>query len=294
MDKKITVVTAFFDIGRENYEDIPRSKEKYFEYFKRWARIKNDLVFVCEKQIFADRVLQIRDEFGLREKTQVILVDSIDDIEPQLLRKLEEIEKDQCFLDFRLQKNATENIGRYNYVMMLKYYSMYLASIKANVGKQLAWIDFGFEHGGEVFEDENDYAFEWEYDFGDKVNLFRLPYEEKRPIFDVIKTLHPDSITGCLVEMPTILAKEFYEKIKGLYYELASIGLMDDDQLYLLWFSRRYPDLAVVKETSNWFMAISEYSNHQFKLKPPQVAPKPNIIKRILRKIYHIFKRKKG
>lgn len=290
MDNKITLVTAFFDIGRENFNEIPRSKEKYFDYFKRWARIKNELIFVCENQLFADRVLQIRDEYGLKDKTQVILTGNIEEIEPKLLKKMKEIEQDPYFLNFRLKKVWPENMANYNYVMFLKYYSMYLASIKGKVDtRYLAWIDFGFEHGGEVFEDESDYLFEWEYDFGDKVNIFRLPYEEKRPIFDVIRTIHPDSITGPIVISPTSLVKEFYEKLKGLYYSLADIGLMDDDQLYLLYFSRQYPEICEVKETSYWFMAISEYSNHQFKIKERKKA---GLFKRILRKIYHIFKRK--
>ena len=43
-----TLVSAFFSIGRENFKEIPRTNNQYIEYFKRWARIKNDLIFFCE------------------------------------------------------------------------------------------------------------------------------------------------------------------------------------------------------------------------------------------------------
>lgn len=36
-----TLVTAFFDIGRERFAKTPRSTSEYLGYFDRWARIKN-------------------------------------------------------------------------------------------------------------------------------------------------------------------------------------------------------------------------------------------------------------
>lgn len=41
---ELTIVTAFFDIGRKNLKDAPRSNQKYAEFFKFWARIKNKIV----------------------------------------------------------------------------------------------------------------------------------------------------------------------------------------------------------------------------------------------------------
>lgn len=42
MRKEITIVTAFFDIDRSNWQgEMQRSNDKYVEFFKFWARIKN-------------------------------------------------------------------------------------------------------------------------------------------------------------------------------------------------------------------------------------------------------------
>ena len=40
----ITIVSAFFDCGRGNLDYQTRKNEKYIEYFKFWARIKNPLI----------------------------------------------------------------------------------------------------------------------------------------------------------------------------------------------------------------------------------------------------------
>jgi len=288
MDNKITLVTAFFDIGREKFKFIPRDKEKYFEYFKRWARMQNELVFVCENQVFADRVLEIRDEFNLKDKTHVILIDNIENIEPELLFELKKVESSQEFKNFRIEE-ATENNAMYNYVVFLKFYCLKIAKEKGYIKtKYCSWIDFGFEHGGEVFEDENDYNFEWEFDFGDKINLFRLPYEEKRPIFEVCRTIHPDSMTAGTFVVPNKKIDFFYDEIKKLYFNLAELGLMDDDQLYLLWFSRKFQNDVKVNVISYWFMQLNEYSNHKFKMKQPK---KRTFWQKVKSKLKRIFKK---
>ena len=75
---EITLVTAFFDIGREGFVSIPRSNEKYFNYFRFWSRIKNNLIVYTDSES-RDKVLQIRKEFNLEDKTKVIVIDDIYD-----------------------------------------------------------------------------------------------------------------------------------------------------------------------------------------------------------------------
>ena len=44
--EEITLVTDFFDIGRgqDKNKDLRRTAQRYFDEFKRWARIQNTLV----------------------------------------------------------------------------------------------------------------------------------------------------------------------------------------------------------------------------------------------------------
>ena len=88
----ITLVSAFFDIGREKYNFLPRSKEKYVNDFKRWARIQNDLIFYCDNKVIGDTVMEIRKSFG-REKNTTVIVNDIFEVDPILLKQMEEVEK---------------------------------------------------------------------------------------------------------------------------------------------------------------------------------------------------------
>ena len=73
----ITIVTAFFDIGRgrlpkeKHGRVLPhyqhRSVDTYFEFFKNLARLKNDLV-VYTTEDFVDRIVEIRTSYGLEDK----------------------------------------------------------------------------------------------------------------------------------------------------------------------------------------------------------------------------------
>lgn len=285
----ITLVSAFFDIGREKYEVLPRSKEKYINDFKRWARIKNDLIFYCDNKVIGDIVFDIRKEFGLESKTQIVVKD-IFNVEPELLKQMEKIENDKFFVDFRTEKNIAENKANYNYVMLMKYYCVFDATNYASdPNTQLVWFDFGYEHGGETFTDENAYSFTWDYDFGGKVTLFRLPYEEQRPVFEVCRTVHPDSMMGAPVVIPYSLAEEYWLCIKTAMQSLCNVGLMDDDQLLLLMSSRMMPKEKLQVLKSYWFEPIKDFGGSHFVLKPS--PKKPSIITRGLRKIKRIFKK---
>ena len=39
--EEITFVTAFFDIGRENYSAVPRSNQKYYDYLEKEGKLES-------------------------------------------------------------------------------------------------------------------------------------------------------------------------------------------------------------------------------------------------------------
>ena len=71
---KITLISAFFDIGRANFTntEYTRTNEKYFEYFKFWARMKNDLVVYTDSNS-SKYVRDIRNKQQLLKLTIYIL-----------------------------------------------------------------------------------------------------------------------------------------------------------------------------------------------------------------------------
>lgn len=83
----ITLVTAFFDIGREEWKGFSRGREKYLDYFAHWARLKNPLVVYTDSQM-AESVLSVRKQFGLQDRTHVIVIDDVETVAPDCCDKI--------------------------------------------------------------------------------------------------------------------------------------------------------------------------------------------------------------
>lgn len=292
MTDKITIVTGFFDIGRKDYKEIPRTNQQYIEYFKRWARIKNELVCYVETEELKNTVLNIRAEFGLKEKTRVVIVDKIFDAEPELLEKMTKVENDINYLNFRLRKEAPENKARYNYIMLMKLYCLKDAAQNYVKDGFVAWLDFGWEHGGKAYMYEEDYNFEWKYAFDEgKATIFFIPPLTTVPIFEMVRTLGPDCLMGAPLVVDYKVADQFYNTTISAAGMLADIGLIDDDQLIFTYVARTCPELISLKE-SYWFHPIKDYGGSHFRVKPPAKKTFVQKIKNLIKKIFHI--RRKG
>ena len=60
MDKELTLITAYFDIGRGEFDgNYARGNNKYIDYFKFWARMKNDVIIYKQAE-FKDVSFDIR------------------------------------------------------------------------------------------------------------------------------------------------------------------------------------------------------------------------------------------
>lgn len=260
--ESVTLVSAFFDIGRENFQSYPRSQRKYFRHFRRWARIKNKLIVFCQNKIIKRKILEIRSGYDLEKETKVFVIKDFFSIEKDKLNKMRRISNSSHFLDFRIKKNATENIAEYNYINLMKAYFMYRAGLEVVINTDnVAWIDFGFDHGGELYSFEEDWSFFLKCDTFNKVSLFYLPPKlDKRPMFEIIRKLYPDSITGSFFICPRKLLGSFWASVRESWDCVLDLGLMDDDQPILLLASRNKPKLFNARQ-SDWFLPIKQYCN---------------------------------
>ncbi len=254
--KEITVVTAFFDIGRDKFKAIPRDNSKYFNNFKFWARLQNNLIVYTSSE-FEKEIYQIREEFGMKDKTKVIVIDDITNIEPMIYKRMIEVSKNKHFINFRFLPNATSNIPLYSYLMLLKSWFMSDAVNKNLTTDLVAWIDFGFNHGGDLYINPKDFAFEWKYEFTNKIHLFYYKELDEKPIFETVRRLN-DSIMGCLIVVPQKLCGELWQLNKDAMITLNKVGLSDDDQLIQLMSYRENPSIFEIEE-SEWFLPIKTY-----------------------------------
>ena len=281
---KITIVTAFFDIGRKDFKELPRSNDKYLEYFKFWARIKNDLVIYTDS-VMGPKAMKVREEFGLKDKTKLVIIDDISTIDKELLERMQTIDGSKSFLNFRYNPNATENNGFYNYVMLLKAWCIKDAADKGVKG-QIAWLDFGYNHGGKRFIDPLDFDFEWKYDFGNKITCFALKEDDGEPIFKKIQSLEP-TIMGAPFIVPSEYANTLWELEKECMNELIDVGFTDDDQLIMLMAYRKNKEMFDIK-ISDWFMPIRDFGGTHLKYKELFQAKK-NLLYR-----YRVIKRNRN
>lgn len=61
---ELTIVTAYFDIGRESFKGYERGNSKYINYFRFWARMKNNLIVYTSLE-FKNEIEEIRKKFWI-------------------------------------------------------------------------------------------------------------------------------------------------------------------------------------------------------------------------------------
>lgn len=259
--KDIVLVSAFFDIGRENVTYNSRTKDQYFYYFDFWARINNNLIIYCNSND-KDKVFSIRAKYGLEQKTSIIVIDDIYSLEKDIFLRMCSVERDVGFSKNRYSELAIENNAKYDYVMLLKFWLLADAGKKVDSNTQLVWFDFGFNHGGELYIDSNDFDFLWEYDFSNKINIFALDHPDHNSAFENL-IFQKVSIQGSPIIVPQDKAPVLWELMKEVCNALLDIGCIDSDQELLLILYKKHREMFDV-HVCRFFEPIMLFSNHKF------------------------------
>ncbi|MEA5007118.1 WlaTC/HtrL family glycosyltransferase [Clostridium tyrobutyricum] len=292
--KEITIVTAFLDIGRGKFKNTPfvRTNEQYFNYFKFWARMKNKLIVYTDSEN-EKRIKDIRQEFGLANKTIVIVIDNVYDIEYSIYQHMLKVSENTQFKNFRYFPNAMSNRANYDYIMLMKYWCMNNAVEKNLANGMVAWIDFGFNHGGKCYVKPEEFDFEWKYNFDTKIHLFSL--QELDSVSGVLSLQFLfDSIMGCLLICPSEYCQDLWILVRDAMNGLLMLDCIDDDQQLLLMAYKKRPNLFKV-HISDWFMPLKEYGGEHLTIKntTPKKSQTPSFNKRLYDKIVNILGKRK-
>ncbi len=287
--KELTIVTAFFDIGRKNFKDMPRSNNKYAEFFKFWARIQNKIV-VYTDSVMAEEVKKIRKEFGLLDKTEIVIIDDVSTVEPDLLSKMEKISKDERFLNYRYMDNSADNNAKYDYIMLLKAWCIKDAVDKKLAKGLIAWLDFGYNHGGNPYPNEEEFDFLWKTELpDDKVTMFVKKLDDGKPIFQIVQSYEVYTM-GAPFIVPSNLASDLWEAEKRAMESLIDCGFIDDDQTIMLMVSRNCNFVNLVK-SNGWSLALKENGGEH--LTTIKSESKLSVKDKLLYK-YRVYKRNKN
>lgn len=253
---EITLVTAFFDIGRKDYKRYPRSNDDYLEYFSVWARMNNKVIVYTNSDM-AKKVIEVRRKYGLESKTIVIEVNDETEIEKELYDKMYLISQNDEFLNFRFIHDALSNNAKYDYVMLLKYWCLKDAVQKGYASGMVAWIDFGFNHGDKCYINPEEFNFTWKTNLNNqKIHLFSLHELDDTPIFKHVMKLD-DSLMGAPIILPDFLCDKFWNLVKLSMESLIRVGFIDDDQLLILMAYRENSELFEI-HISDWFLPLKE------------------------------------
>lgn len=282
-DDKITLVTAFFPINRESWKGFERSNKKYLDYFKFWARIKNDLIIYTDKKS-SEYIKKVRDDFG-RKNTKVIIIDDWTKIDEELYQSNKNALNNKLSIDFRLKPNNPESWNyNYNFVVNLKSWCVMDAVKEGYAEGMIAWIDFGFNHGGEYYTNSEEFDYEWQYNFSNKIHLFMVNTLDDLPIFEICRRMN-SYISGGMVIAPANLWIELWNLVRENMIALNKVGLSDDDQT-LLQMSYLQKKEIFELHTSKWFSELNDYGNKKLTIKQEEVK-KFQKLRGIKRKLQH-------
>lgn len=283
---EIKIVTAFFDIGRGDFKKLCRADEKYFEYFRFWARLKNELTVYCSSQN-AEKIKMIRREYGLEDKTHIVEINDYRVIESAMFDRMQEIERNEAFKTFRFFSDGLSNMAKYCYVTNLKWWCLSDASKNEDPDQRMAWIDFGYNHGGELYIDPGDFDFMWDYEFDDKINMFCLSDPQDACSVDNLQ-FQSDCFIGHTAIMPAKYCDLYWTEIKQALLALMSLDCIDDDQQTELMVYKKHPEWFNIR-ICNWFEDMQLCSNGC--LKTRKKSNRLNL-KREIREFIYRHKRK--
>ncbi|MCU9612324.1 hypothetical protein OEV98_01955 [Caldibacillus lycopersici] len=254
---EISIVTAYFHINRENWKGFERSTEDYLAYFDFWARIQNNLIVYTNRHT-ASEVLSIRKKYNLDHKTKVIIVEDIYSIDEELYQSIVRTIANPFFRKFRLRPTNPETIiPEYIYLTLLKSWFVKDAIQKGYVAGKVAWLDFGFNHGGKCYSESSEFDFLWEFDFDEKINLFTLRDIDDTPIFEIVRKME-DYITAGLIVAPDFLWIKLWKLTREAELVLNKSGMADDEQTIMVMVYRENPEIFTLHK-STWFMPLKDF-----------------------------------
>lgn len=254
---ELTIVTAFFDIGREKWTGFERDNSKYVEFFKFWARMKNRVVVYTDSQT-ARQVEEIRASFGLQDRTHVICVDDVTTVAPDVYQALSRVMANEASVKFRRKPTYPESCNPlYNYVMYLKAHLITDAIQRGLAQGMVAWMDFGYNHGGAFYNKPEEFDFVWSYDFSPKIHVFAVEPLDDTPVFEIVRDMKI-YFAGGIIVAPDSLWPKLLEMVRHALFSLLECGLADDDQTLLIMAYRAEPELFEVHAIEDFFCPLRD------------------------------------
>jgi protein YibB len=243
----ITIVTAFYDIGRENFPGFERTSDTYLNWFANLATLDNDMIiFTTDK--YADKIKEVRGN----KPTTVIVFDAMDYFS-QELTAIKSVHNNN---EFRKQVRADLRhhieywCAEYTLINCVKAALLNKAVHDGLVNNELvAWVDFGYCRSPAALRNVN----KWQYNFKpDKVHFFALrPIPAEVDISSVIFNNIVYAIGGVVV-CGKDMCEPYWEVTKSVFNELIDQNMIDDDQSIIALLYTKHPAMFAQHKLPIW------------------------------------------
>lgn len=261
----IQYVTAFYDIGRSEWDWFQRSTQHYIESAMNYLKLDyNIIIYIDDKYV---------EFFQKCKKENQIIVPINEKWLNDNIYTWRQLEKDDAIIKSpqyqnlvydRIVNRYPENrFSRYNLINHSKIDFINHAIDNYNVDEFVFWVDFGYFYsvlGNNPIKFPTQPLDIKKFNIS-KINFF-LRSEVKRSDFDIINTLkNPREVfTGSLFGGPKHLMSLFQQRCHEALEEFHNHNISDDDQhLYLRVYSR-FPNLFhLVIDHDKWPEILREY-----------------------------------
>lgn len=238
----LSVVTAYFDIGRKKWNNSARTNDFYINCFKFWARIQNDLTIYTTPSL-SNKIRQVREELGLGDRTHIVTINDFRDIDRPLYERLEKVMSSPIFRKFRGNSDGPSSRPEYNYIVFLKpYFVMDAISKGLTSNPNIAWMDFGYNKCGTFYLKPEEFNFLWKYPLKNKIHIFSENDPDDRPVFEIVRTFKIYLANG-IIAAPSDLWESVYDLFKESMENLLACGMADNDQMLLYMAYQKRPEL---------------------------------------------------
>lgn len=264
----ITIVTAFFDIGRSQWtpdKGLPhylyRTNETYMERFSYMAQLENDMIIFTTPD-FISRILEIR-----RNRPTIIIETSLDEFSPirERIAKVQQSEQYQKMIHPSQIKNPEYWNADYVLVNLLKSEFARIAIQRKLVYTDLvAWLDFGYCRSIDKIPPSK----KWSYNFNpDYIHLFN--YKEMNPIDNINRIIATNDvhILGAKIVGGHKAWVTFNDLMHTSAHQLLNNNLIDDDQTIMLVATLLQPSLFQLHKIPDHqfghdpFIILAEFNN---------------------------------
>lgn len=247
LDNSISIVTAFYDLGRANWKGFERSVDYYFNNFARLAQLENEMVVYVASEEHKERVLALR---GNR-KTEVVIYDLFKEQADLVQRVKAVLENPEYKSKVKPELLENGNIEYFNAEYDVVNFAKTLFinhAIENNLvsHEQVAWVDFGYHRNKKFCKNIS----EWRFAFTpDKINFFNVIKAKRIPPFNteeqIFRFMYENIvyIVGCIIVGNRKAWQEFNQLLYPIIDELLARNIIDDDQGVYMYCIHKKPEL---------------------------------------------------